>query len=73
MPGVIPLLFSWSSADILQLFSLPGLGAKKIKALYEELKVSSIADLNVACEAGAVARFSRLWQDHAGEALPGDC
>jgi DNA polymerase/3'-5' exonuclease PolX len=30
---------------ILELFSIPGLGAKKIKALYEKLKFSSIADL----------------------------
>src|SRR5215475_7340179 len=32
-------------AAILELFSIPGLGAKKIKALYEKLKISSIADL----------------------------
>src|SRR5437868_13144364 len=42
-------------AAILQLFSIPGLGAKKIKALYEQLKVSSIADLQAACESGRVA------------------
>src|SRR2546421_665663 len=40
---------------ILELFSIPGLGAKKIKALYEQLKVSSIADLQAACESGRVA------------------
>ncbi len=40
---------------ILELFSLPGLGAKKIKALYEKLQVSSIADLASACAAGRVA------------------
>ena len=40
---------------ILELFSVPGLGAKKIKALYEQLKVSSIADLQAACESGRVA------------------
>ena len=32
-------------ARILELFSLSGLGAKKIKALYEKLQVGSIADL----------------------------
>jgi DNA polymerase (family 10) len=42
-------------ADILELFSLPGLGAKKIKALHEKLRVSSIAQLNEACVAGRVA------------------
>ncbi|MGH8165138.1 MAG: helix-hairpin-helix domain-containing protein, partial [Rhodanobacteraceae bacterium] len=40
---------------LLDLFSLPGLGAKKIKALYEQLQVGSIADLEQACAAGRVA------------------
>ena len=44
-------------ADILELFSLPGLGAKKIKALYEKLQVSSIATLAEACETGRVAEL----------------
>jgi DNA polymerase (family 10) len=42
---------------ILELFSIPGLGAKKIKALYEKLKISSIADLQAACESGRVAEL----------------
>ena len=32
-------------AAILELFSIPGLGAKKIKALYEQLHISSIEQL----------------------------
>src|SRR5436190_13458635 len=44
-------------ADILELFSLPGLGAKKIKALHEKLQVSSIAQLHQACVAGRVAEL----------------
>src|SRR5213078_4513177 len=44
-------------ADILELFSLPGLGAKKIKALHEKLQVSSIAELHEACVAGRVAEL----------------
>jgi DNA polymerase (family X) len=43
--------------DILELFSLPGLGAKKIKALYEKLQVSSIATLAEACKMGRVAEL----------------
>ncbi|MEO7167754.1 MAG: DNA polymerase/3'-5' exonuclease PolX [Chthoniobacterales bacterium] len=43
--------------DILELFSLPGLGAKKIKALLEKLGVSSIAQLAAACAAGKVAEL----------------
>jgi DNA polymerase (family 10) len=40
---------------ILELFSLPGLGAKKIKALHDKLGVSSIEQLQTACEEGRVA------------------
>src|SRR5436305_2722151 len=42
-------------AAILELFSIPGLGAKKIKALYEQLQISSIEQLQKACESGRVA------------------
>src|SRR5207244_752839 len=42
---------------ILELFSIAGLGAKKIKALYENLKVSSIEELRKACESGKVAEL----------------
>jgi DNA polymerase (family 10) len=44
-------------AAILELFSIPGLGAKKIKALYEQLQVSSIEQLRLACETGRVAKL----------------
>ncbi len=43
---------------ILELFSISGLGAKKIKALHEQLRVSSIADLQTACESGRVAELA---------------
>jgi DNA polymerase (family 10) len=44
-------------AAILELFSISGLGAKKIKALYEQLQVSSIEQLRRACETGRVAEL----------------
>lgn len=40
---------------IFELFELPGLGAKKIKALHEHLGVASIAQLEAACREGRVA------------------
>src|SRR5205085_6470736 len=43
---------------ILELFSIPGLGAKKIKALHEQLQVSSIAELHAACQSGRVAQLA---------------
>ncbi|MGI8819538.1 MAG: DNA polymerase/3'-5' exonuclease PolX [Chthoniobacterales bacterium] len=42
---------------ILELFTLPGLGAKKVKALYEKLAVSSIPELQAACENDRVAQL----------------
>ena len=45
-------------AGIPELFSLPGLGAKKIKALHDSLGVSSIAQLQKACEEGRVAELT---------------
>src|SRR5256886_9391389 len=44
-------------AAILELFSISGLGAKKIKALYDKLHVSSIEQLREACETGRVAEL----------------
>jgi DNA polymerase (family 10) len=58
--------------DILELFSLPGLGAKKIKALYEQLNVSSFAQLQEACESGRVAAlpgFGKTTQDKICKAI----
>ena len=42
---------------ILELFSISGLGAKKIKALYEQLHISSIEQLREACQSGRVAQL----------------
>lgn len=39
---------------LFELFDLQGLGPKKVKALYETLGVSSVADLKAACEAKTV-------------------
>src|SRR5213595_830815 len=44
-------------AAILDLFSISGLGAKKIKALYEQLHISSIEQLREACESGRVGQL----------------
>ena len=42
---------------IMELFALPGLGAKKIKALVDQLGISSIEQLQKACEQGRVAEL----------------
>ncbi|MBV9010188.1 MAG: DNA polymerase/3'-5' exonuclease PolX [Verrucomicrobia bacterium] len=52
---------------ILELFSIPGLGAKKIKALHEQLQVSSVAELQAACESGRVAQLSGFGETTQGK------
>src|SRR5215467_13144260 len=42
---------------ILKLFGLPGLGAKKIKALHDKVGISSIQQLQRACEQGRIAEL----------------
>lgn len=42
-------------AGLFELFDLPGLGPRKIKALYEQLQVRSLADLERVCKEGSVA------------------
>src|SRR5689334_12428283 len=57
---------------ILELFSLPGLGAKKIKALHDKLGISSIEQLQKACEEGHVAElpgFGQTTQQRICEAI----
>ncbi len=41
--------------EIRQLLQVPGLGAKKVKILFDELKIASIADLERACNENKVA------------------
>ncbi|HEU5393241.1 MAG TPA: DNA polymerase/3'-5' exonuclease PolX, partial [Candidatus Methylomirabilis sp.] len=40
---------------LLELLRIPGLGPKKVKAMYERLGVGTLADLEAACRAGKVA------------------
>ena len=47
---------------VMELFSLPGLGAKKIKALYDRLGINSIEQLQKACEDGRVAELPGFGQ-----------
>lgn len=43
---------------IFELFEIQGLGAKKIKALHDELGVGNISDLKRVCESGEVANLA---------------
>ncbi len=43
---------------LFELFEVQGLGPKKIKALYDQLEVKSVADLKKVCENGEAAKLS---------------
>jgi DNA polymerase (family 10) len=42
---------------LLQLLAIPGIGPKGVKAVYEQLKVATVADLKKAIQSGALAQL----------------
>ena len=59
-------------AAITELLRIPGLGPKKVKALYDQLQVDSIEDLHAAAAAGRVrdlAGFGEKTEQHILDAL----
>ena len=58
-------------AGLLELRQVAGLGGKKIKTLYEKLKIKSIAALKKACESGAVAKLKGFGEKTALNILEG--
>jgi DNA polymerase (family 10) len=55
--------------DILSLFELQGLGAKKIKVLWDSLQVHSITKLERACKSGKVAELPGFGEKTAANIL----
>ena len=45
-------------AGVLEMMQVHGLGGKKIKAIYEKLKIKSIAELKKACQTGKLAKLA---------------
>jgi DNA polymerase (family 10) len=56
---------------LFDLFDLPGIGAKKIKALYERLGVTGIPELEAACKSGQVAALPGFGDKTALKILAG--
>ena len=59
-------------AAITELLHIPGLGPKKVKALYDQLRVDSIEDLRAAAESGRIRDlpgFGEKTEQHILEAL----
>src|SRR4051812_8726250 len=58
-------------AGLLQLLEIPGLGPKKVKALYEKLKVASMEQLQAACKEGKVAGLDGFGEKTQSKILEG--
>lgn len=56
---------------LVSMLEIPGLGAKKIKAMYKALGVSSIEELKAACEDGSVAGLKGFGKKTAEKILTG--
>lgn len=58
---------------VVEMLRIPGIGPKKVAALFHELNIKSLADLKVACEAGKVAElkgFGKKTQQSILEGIP---
>src|SRR3954462_13350386 len=42
-------------SGLLEMLGVPGLGPKKVKALYEKLGITSLDELEIACKEGKIA------------------
>ena len=58
-------------AGLLELMQIPGLGPKKVKALYEKLKIASIEQLTAACKEGKVAVLDGFGEKTQSKILEG--
>lgn len=56
---------------LLELMEIPGVGAKKVRALHDKLGVDSIASLTAACEAGQVAELAGFGEKTQQKILTG--
>jgi DNA polymerase (family X) len=56
---------------LMKLMDIPGLGPKKVKALYEKLKVASMEQLEAACKEGRVAVLDGFGEKTQAKILEG--
>jgi DNA polymerase (family X) len=56
---------------LLDLLNIPGLGSKKVKILYEKLKIKNVKDLAAACRKGKIARLAGFGEKTQASLLNG--
>jgi DNA polymerase (family 10) len=56
---------------LLEMLAIPGVGPKKVKALHDHLKITSIAELAAACQDGRVAQLAGFGEKTQTKILEG--
>src|ERR1700744_1853130 len=56
---------------LLAMKDIPGVGHKKIKVIYDELKIHSVEELEKACQDGRVAKLKGFGEKTAANILDG--
>jgi DNA polymerase (family 10) len=56
---------------LLEMLAIPGVGPKKVKALHDHLKITSIAELDAACRDGRVAQLAGFGEKTQTKILEG--
>ena len=72
--GSLPFLDNLKAeipAGVVAMLQLPGLGAKKVKALFETLQIDSIEKLKASCDAGEVAKLKGFGEKTQSRILEG--
>jgi DNA polymerase (family 10) len=72
--GELPFLIKLRAeipAGVVAMLQLPGLGAKKVKLLFETLQIDSIEKLKAACDAGVVAKQKGFGEKTQAKILEG--
>lgn len=72
--GVLPQLDELRAeipVGVAEMLRIPGIGPKKVAALFRELGVTTLADLKVACEAGRVAEMKGFGKKTAQTIIEG--
>lgn len=72
--GSLPFLDKLRSqipAGLVEMLRLPGMGAKKVKALHDSLGISTIDQLKAACDSGEVAKLKGFGEKTQSKILDG--
>ncbi|MCS7022284.1 MAG: DNA polymerase/3'-5' exonuclease PolX [Gemmataceae bacterium] len=72
--GRLPFLEELRSsipAGLVEMLRIPGLGPKKVKALHDQLHISSVAELQAACQRGEIARLKGFGEKTQQKILEG--